>query len=285
MKRKSSRKKDSALAFYTPDRVLDIAYCYYLASMNGGSTRPTLKLASESVSDFEKVCRRYEARIGTAEWQFLSGLKTVIVSLARGIERRRHDVEELEQRAIKEREHRIQEITQSTKRIGLAKALGRTAILGGFGFTFGKAFIPWVNFEQPVQPTYASFVLAFGAVLVGSLLKALVADRRIKTIFRMYDMMIMHAWEVYRRGAKEEYERSKKDAARIWANYTGEDPIDWPGYDTILEEEQELADMVKSHTDGLQESPFSQFAALVVLPIVRATARFRKKDQVVIAKP
>jgi hypothetical protein len=272
------REPDPVLAFYTPDRILDLAYCYSLVSTNGDDKRPVLQIALSTVHDFEKIYHLYNEELLAPEWKFLTCQKAILVSLSRGIERRRHDLQEQKKRALDERNERMTNLTFSRTRIGLLKALYRSLVFGGFGYVLARMFIPWMNFDKPVQPTIASLatglVFIIGTMLVGMIL----LDRRMKLTALVYDTMILNAQAAYRRGAKEEYLRAKRDAARVWTQYVGREPTNWPGYETILEEEQELAEMIQAERRRILTNPLVPIALGALTRIGKMTTKFGRKE-------
>jgi hypothetical protein len=255
----------------TPDRVLDIAYCCYLTSVFPDSDEPTLMLARSLVEKFRLLCDSFSQ--GSKESDFIFSIQSAVISLARGIGRRQRARDEKLQRAKEEKDRRVQQLSQGPKQVGALRALGRLVIMAGFGYMVTRSFLPWVDFDKPVQPTYVSMAAGLGTAIIGAYLRSWLISRHFRHIFDIYDRMVIYAEQEYRRGALEEYVRTKRDAARAWTSYMNCPVTEWPGYETLMAEEIALHEKYQNDCDRLKSSVWGQIISSLYSRMCQRTKR------------
>jgi hypothetical protein len=220
----------------TSDRVADIAYAHHLASIAKLAKTPVGQLAATIVQTFRQRCVAVD--YCSTDGKYVFAILTIIVSLAKGISRRKQDLEDNLKAAKEQKDERVKKLNQAGRRFGLLKAGARSLLVGGFGFFITKTFLPWIDFERPIQPTYASLALALAFIIVSSVLRSWWTSHCFTSVFSMYDLAVFHAEEEYRRAALEEYERARRDAGLAWKRYTGLEPEEGLGYAAVLQEEE-----------------------------------------------
>jgi len=241
-KKRLHRKLNIGLAFLTPDRILDIAYCMYvlLNSDNENDHDSAIHQTAENlVEKFRKLYLEYND-LKTPEGQFIFSLQQIVVSLSRGINRRKNTYRDQIAVAKEKKERQVREINGGTFRVWLLRAGWRVLVLGGSGFFLARLILPGLHLGENHSPTIASLTIAIGTVLIGSFIKSLWMSFCINKIFSSYDTALSKAERAYTRGVLGEYTRSKTDAGRFWKLYTGKDPQEWLGFDAILQQESLL---------------------------------------------
>lgn len=253
---KKGQTRKLKLDHLTPDRVLDVAYCYYVASDDEVGKLPVGRLARRVVRDFEELSEKtpHNGR----DWVFLFACQQIIVSLAKGIGRRKLQFEDRLRVAVQIKERQIERISDSTRQAGILRALGKAAAVGGLAFIAARLLSVRLDTGPQNQPTMISFASSIAAILVFAYLKSYQINRQIARIFDMFEHSETHAYREYQQGALEEYLRAKRDAARAWERYTGRDAPEWPGFETVMEEELHLHKTHKTALDELQASPVGQ---------------------------
>ncbi len=254
------RGKSLSPRMFTPDRVLDTAYCFYVVALLGEQRNcpeaEINKLASKVVEAFQWTCDHAEA--GTKEWQFMTALQQIVVSLSRGIYRRKQIYEKNLQTAVQKKEMQVAEITQVTRQEGFLRSCLRALLLGGFGFALVRAIAPSLSIADSANPNYASLTAAIALILLGAVVKGFIMNRKIIRIFDDYDRAQLHANISYQQAALEEYTRAEMAACNAWEQFTGEKPLNWPGFEEVLRTDLARQQRLEDERDRLQQNPWTK---------------------------
>lgn len=224
----------------SPDRVADIAYCYYVSGNAALDGTEVCGLSHRVVQEYDRLSASVPPC--TKEHDYLFTISQIIVSLSRGIGRRKGTLHDKLAFAEQQKEELIHTIVESTRQSGFLYAVFRALLLGGFGFFIAKALLPDLHLGEDQRPNYMAPAMAVALVLLGSYMRAWLIELRIVHIFNCYRSDVNAAYAEYHRGALEEYRRAERDARAAWKALAGEEAADWPGFDEIIEEEMTLRD-------------------------------------------
>lgn len=258
---KTTRRRAPCVDHLTPDRVLDIAYCYHVASDAAVEASPIGALAKRVVGDFELLCA--EAPRTSPEWRLLFSLEQIVVSLSKGITRRKATFEQRLRVAEQEKEQSIQSIAADARRSGLLKAVTRSALMGGFGYALMALAIPGLRIGEKMQASTASLAAAIAFILLTSFAKSWLMNRRVKSIFELHERAQFLGYREYQEGALDEYLRAKRDACHAWERYAGAPAEEWPGFETVILDDLRTHKSLQDEREALAESPLAKAAQAV----------------------
>lgn len=225
------------VSFLGPDRVLDAAYALHVVDSAAPEEREReiYHMAKHIIDDFHRL---YETMgPGSPEWVFLYSVQQIMVSLAKGIGRRKRILEERIAAAKEKRDRRLKAISSNTFKIGLLKACWRVVLWGGLGYLLTHSMLPNKVEMEKATPAYASLAAAIAFVLIGTFVRARVTSLQYNGIYNGYESDQLRAQAAYNEAALEEYRRAKRDAARAWERYTHKKPTEWLAFDAVLAED------------------------------------------------
>lgn len=225
------------VSFLGPDRVLDAAYALHVVDSASPEEREReiYHMAKHIIDDFHRLYEGVEH--GGAEWVFLYSVQQIMVSLAKGIGRRKRILEERIAAAKEKRDRRLKAISSNTIKMGLLKACWRVLLWGGLGYLLTHSMLPNKADMEKASPAYASLAAAIAFVLIGTFIRARVTSAHYNGIYNGYESDQLRAQAAYNEGALEEYRRAKRDAARVWEHYTHKKPTEWLAFDAVLAED------------------------------------------------
>lgn len=250
-RRRPKPKTPSRAAAYLwlgPRTVLDIAYSVFVADR--ARLRPESewsysdRLAIEAANDFVAFCG--QVKPDSQEGQLVMIIQLTVVSLARGISRRRTSWEEAKKAAADEKDQEIREISDTSRRSGLIRAVLKASLVGGFGYALMHTFLPFLSLGEETKSGSASATFGIGLVLLSSFVRSWVTHHKVTRVFRLYDYKISCAHLAYQEGVAQEYALAKKNARDAWDLYLGEVPPDGDGFEKILL--SDIDDLRQAHT-------------------------------------
>lgn len=222
----------------TPDRVLDIAYCVFVKSINLSEHPEDLEVrrfADRVVDDFNQMCA--DAEKGSKDWEYLFSVQQIIVSLSRGIIRRKRTYEQQLRITEDKKEQHIKRLTTETNQSGVMKAGLRGLLLGGLGYSMIHFLYPSLQLDGKREVNFASLATGIAFILVGTFIRSIVLARKITAIFNDYDHGQLQANILYQRSALFEYNRAEQAAGLAYESFSGERPMNLPGFEQVMAEE------------------------------------------------
>lgn len=251
------------VSFLGPDRVLDAAYALYVVDSAPAEERhqEIYRMAQQIIDDFRRLYEGLE--YGSADWIFMFSVQQIMVSLAKGIGRRKRELEEHLRAAREKRDRRLKIISNNTMNMGLLKACWRVLLWGGMGYFLTHSLLSKTSAEATHNSqTLMSLAAAIACVLVGSFIRARVTSAQYSLIFNSFESDQLRAQTNYNKGALEEYKRAKRDAARAWEHLTHKKPTEWLAFDAVLAE-----DLAHSQSLSEREDRYSGTLARVMSPV------------------
>lgn len=223
-----------AVRSITPPVALDIGYSLYLAdaAAEGSALKES---AREAMRKFDALEAQFSEE--SAEWSFFLAIRVALNSLARGIARRKHTLEDRLRTAADEKTNMIKRFTETQRAVGFLRGGARLLLVGGFGFTLMMAIFASDAFRDHKvadQPSLYSITFAFALALVGSFLMSWQSERRQIAISTRYEGAIQRANREYAESARAEYEILWKNTSIAWRNLTGEEPPEFIGFDLVF---------------------------------------------------
>jgi len=254
------------VSFLGPDRVLDAAYALHVVDTATPEEREgeIYCMAKRIVDDFRRLYNGQE--YGSPRWIFMYSIQQIMVSLAKGIGRRKREQEERLRASREKRDRRLKTMSSNTMAIGLLKACWRVALWGGLGYVLTHTLLSTSSAAATNQsPAFISLAAAIACVLIGSFIRARVTSAQYSHIYNSFESDQLRAQTVYSQAALEEYRRAKRDAARAWERYTHQKPTEWLAFDAVLAEDlahaQDLCEREDRHSGTLARvmSPVSHW--------------------------
>lgn len=235
-----TKKKRQPLNFesLTPDHIADIAYAFYVTTLDKADSGEIGKLAKIIVNDFKRLNRGLE--VGSKEYDFMSRMNSIVLGLSRGIMRGKTTYAEEFEAAKEEKDEKMGEMSEGTRQKVLTRGLIRAMLVGGIGFSLVRAIFPSLNISSDADPTYFSLTLGFALVLISTIIQDTLVKNKVGRIFAAYEMEKNHAYTRYRSELRVEYLRAKAGAQQGWIEYFGTEPLDLPSFEMILDEEARL---------------------------------------------
>ena len=263
---KPPRECTPSVKHLTPDRVTDIAYCYYVVMSNHhGECTPDIELAQKIVDEFNRLRESFHP--DSPEGVFLFTVSQIIISLSRGIARCKQNKLNRLKAAEEAKAERMRMISESARRAGFIRASIRTAITGGFGYYAVRAFVPSVALEPTADAKYISLATALGLVLISSYIGAWWASVKVTRIFMYHQFVISYAEKEYDAAALEEYERADMNSRRAWEIYSNTPAARWPNYATQIREERRVRDVFEEKYLGMISDPVTVAFGLLKRPL------------------
>ena len=249
-----SAKTKRYLTFLTPDRVLDIAYALYVLMASDEQERQTetYAIARSIVAKFRQVCDKHD-NLETPEGQFLFSLEQIVVSLSRGINRRKNTLNDRLKAARDKKARQLKEIGDTSFRAGYLKAGWRALFIGGLGFFLAQHFLPNLHLGEDKSPTFASLAIATGAILIFSFVRSIWTNYRFNEVYTAYELARNKADGLYIEEVLQEYVRSRNDAARAWKLYSGRDPEKSLGFEAVLHEDSNRRKIHSPESSALEK--------------------------------
>lgn len=242
-----------------PDRVCDVAYCLSVISRNGGSHEMTedVCLAQAVVDRFKRLTQKVPEESRGGEYLFM--VSQIVVSLARGINRKRDDRLSRLAAAGEQKQRELTQLSDMSNRSGFLRAALRLVAIAGLGAAIIRTFAPSLEHLEHANVNAMSLAAALALGLVSSYFSSWMYNARIDAIFSRYEDARWLAQHEYYVGARVEYERAKGDAAIAWRRLTGEEAQEWPDFGDVLAsslaEEREIYTL---HCKKMQH-PFGKF--------------------------
>lgn len=232
------------VSFLGPDRVLDAAYALHVVDSATDEEREgeIYHMAKHIIDDFHRL---YESvAYGGPEWVFLYSVQQIMVSLAKGIGRRKRELEDRMRAAKEKRDRRLREMSSNTIKMGFLRAALRVLMWGGLGYAL-TSYLTGKHAAQAAAQTAAmgegsraaSLAAAIASILIGSFIRARVTSAAYNRVYENCESLQLRAQSAYNKGALEEYRRAKRDAARAWERYTHKKPTEWLAFDAVLAED------------------------------------------------
>lgn len=265
-KRKEAPACAPSVTHLTPDRVTDIAYCFYVVmSNNHGAATPDIELAQKIVDEFNRLRDSFPP--DSPEGVFLFTVSQIIISLSRGIARCKQNKLSRLRAAEEAKAERMRMISESARRAGFIRASIRTAITGGFGYYAVQAVVPSVHLEPTADSKYISLATALGLVLISSYIGAWWASVKVTRIFMYHQFVISYAEKEYDAAALEEYERADQNSRRAWEIYANTPAACWPNYATQIREERRVRDVFEEKYLVMISDPVTVAFGLLKRPL------------------
>lgn len=228
------------VSFLGPDRVLDAAYALHVVDSASDEERvgEIYHMARHIIDDFHRL---YESvAYGGPEWVFLYSVQQIMVSLAKGIGRRKRELDDRMRAAKEKRDRRLREMSSNTIKMGFLRAGVRVLMWGGLGYAL-TAYITGKHAAQTAAigegSKAASLAAAIASILIGSFVRARITSAAYNRVYENCESLQLRAQSAYNKGALEEYRRAKRDAARAWERYTHKKPTEWLAFDAVLAED------------------------------------------------
>lgn len=228
-----------------PNVILNLGYCLYVIdsyeSLEVEERRLRIRdqqyrLAKSALDDFFRLEASVESL--SHEELFLLKVRLIMLSLARGVRRRKEIQEDRLFTAKQEKEAQVDKVVQAPRKAGFLLGAWKVFLLGGLGFFVMKTVAPQLEMSQESNPTYASMAAAIVTIFAGTWMKSIMLDQQIVRIFDNYEHILIYAEREYKRGAYEEYRRHKEQAVEAWQEFTGVHWKETPGFEQV-----HLADM------------------------------------------
>ena len=271
------------VSFLGPDRVLDAAYALHVVATATPEEQgqEIYRMARQIVEDFHRLCAG--VLYGSPEWAFLFSLQQIMVSLAKGIGRRKRELEERVRVAKEKRERRLRELTSNTIKAGFLKAGWRVILWGGLGYVMTHTLLPKDSMAEHASPTYPSLAVAIACVLIGSFIRARVTNSQYTRIYDACESAQLQAQTAYNKGALEEYRRAKRDAARAWERFTNKKPTEWLAFDAVLAEDLAHVQDLCDEQEDSRQNPLLRWASPVGHWVNKYLLFLRKRQELRVA--
>ncbi|MBI5090968.1 MAG: hypothetical protein HZB26_00825 [Candidatus Hydrogenedentes bacterium] len=261
---KAPQEHEPGVEHLTPDRVTDIAYCFYVVMSNHHTENsPDIALSKRIVDEFNRLYDSFSR--DSPEGVFLFTVSQIIISLSRGIARCKQNKLARLKAAEEAKAERLKLISESSRRAGFIRASIRTAIMGGFGYaaveSLMPALSPHLHSSDPSDARYISLATALGLVLLSSYVTAWWTSVKVTRIFMYHQFVISYAEKEYDAAALEEYERADQSSRR----YSNTPAASWPNYATQIREERRV-----------RESFEEKYLTMISDPVTIAVDLFKK---------
>lgn len=252
----------------TPDRVLDIAYCFHvyafwLSQNRPGDLPPDVLLAKKIVDNFERMQDDFPNF--SKEKIYLDKIGQIIVSLSRGLSRGKNTLEEKLKQAGRKRDKQLEDINRSVLPSGTFrsgwKILG-PVVIGLLGFALTKSVVPGIESAQKLEPNYFSLATGLGFALISSALSSWYQNFNIMKIYALHDHAWFGAMEEYDLSQLQEYKRAEHFAKIAWHELTGQKAEEWPGFDDWIDKQRDLRNRAREEAMRLAANPVYQIFLL-----------------------
>lgn len=233
-----TRKRQKSFEHLTPNSVTDLAYCVHLVSDDSTNGLASKEIARRTVEAFKRNLKLVAK--GSDDEIFLISLCQIIVSLANGISRSKREYAEKKISIAKERNRKIQELSDNKRQSGFFTISIRTiraALVGGLWFALVKFLASFIELPEQSSSGYISLAIALGMMLLGSYVDSWLTRVKVTKIFDQHERKLAVAEYNRKKELRLEYLRAKDHARKAWERYTGRKIEDVPGYEIILEEE------------------------------------------------
>lgn len=209
-----------------PNAVMELGYAMHVVDDPLSANTKAQKLAAQLIDNLMTA----RALAGSHDEVYLSKARAIVLSLGRGITRRKLTYRSDMEAADNYRALEISRIDSERSQAFWNTLLYRTLISGGIGFALMESLLPFVHlhFERSgsqVQMTglAPSLLLALVFAAASKVGFAKMEDFRYRAIFQHYEWIRLQAIHRYERGKLKEFERNYVEIRRIWRDYTGRD--------------------------------------------------------------
>jgi hypothetical protein len=230
------------------DEALNIGYAIHSAD------DPVLrnKIAQQNAQIVVTQFLTLEAEAGSPEEAYLTCVRAIVHSQARGIARRKERyIQDLRAAQLKRRRQRnsIRQSRRSNDWLNSAWRLLGPLILGLTGYLFAQIIGAVVPDEVVAQTGSRIPAILMGLVFVaiGRSVSFYVNEMQRNRIESEYNSRCYLAFLTYERGKLEEFRQYRKQLCEAWLQYTGEDYPITASYQMVMESDIETRRQLERH--------------------------------------
>ncbi|MDZ4833992.1 MAG: hypothetical protein SGJ27_09470 [Candidatus Melainabacteria bacterium] len=211
-----SEELDSRIIAITPNMAIEWGYNLYVIQVLP-ETSETRRSAMKAVQELEDLVDSFSP--GSPERIYLTTLRMAAISFGQGVERRKGSRATALASAVEEKEDALDRITRDTRRGGLLAGGWKILLLGGFVFFLVRAVFGIHIADEETRGKdvhYVSMSTALGIALIGAYIKGWFTDRKMRRIFREYDIKVKETNESYAEEVVCEYRLAAQTADMAW---------------------------------------------------------------------
>jgi len=241
-------KPESKIKLPNVDEALNIGYALHSADDPALKGRTAQQNARIVVEKFLAL----EVEPDTPEEAYLTGVRAIVHSQARGITRRkeqyRRDLRAAEQRRRRQRQ-RLRESRRSGDWLNSAWRLLGPLILGLSGYLFAHvigAFVP-EDVASQTGTKVPSILMGLVFVAIGRSVSFYLSDLQRNRIETEYNSRCYLAFLTYEIGKLTEYRQYRKQLCEAWLQYAGEEFPVTASYAMVMESDIETRRQLERH--------------------------------------